>query len=301
MINITKEWITHNTMSFLFDYENETTKIQHIKNLATKLIDLDLPKLYCDYKKWKDEFIKMGISKQNIDELLNSIVTKDLNELLKKEGEIETIENWKKQLDLYEKFHHEYFASNFPKDEIKKIYELNKTLTYNEENRWQYGLYYYTRKSNVNFLLRFFIKKRYGEKAKKLNFDKLFLTNVYQEFTNYYEFDDKKYTNRDLIICQDIKKIHEQNLTVENLIEIKNLLSRKDNYDKIVKTINIDEICNYHDIDEDNVFTKCHNYIFIKWHKRINNLIKSSEKNKKIYEELISYVNRKKHQHAHTN
>ena len=294
MINITKDVITHSTTSFLYNYENEIQKIQLIKNLATKLINLDLPKLYSDQKKWKDEFIKMGINRQNIDELLKSVVTKDLNELLKREGEMETIENWKKQLDLCKKFHDDHFDCNFPKDEIKKIHELNNSWTYNEQNRWRYALYYYTKKSNVNFFLRFFIKKKYDEKAKKLNFDKLFLTNVYQEFTNYCNFDDKKYTDRDLIICQDIKKIHEQNLTVENLIEIKSLFLRKDNYDQIVTTINGNEICNYHDIDEDNAFAKCHNYIFTKWHKKIDNLIKSSEKNKKIYEELISYVNRKK-------
>lgn len=283
-----------NTTSFIFDCENERKKIQQIKNLGTKLMSINLPKLCSDYEKWNVEFTKMKINKENIDKLLNLIETKNLNELLEREGEVEIIENWKKQLDLCDDFHHKYFPHNLSKDKIKKIYELNNSLIYNEETRWKYGLYYYTGKTNVNFFLRFFIKKKYNKKAQKLNFDNLFFGTAYQEFTNYCKFDDKKYSKKDLVICYDIKKIHEQNLTVKNLIEIKNLFSDKDNYDNIVELIRKSKIFDYRDINYDNAFVKCHDYIFKKWQEKINDLIKSSERNGKICEELISYINRKR-------
>ncbi len=207
MVNIAEKTKTvSNTSSFLFDYKSEEKKIQQIKRLGNKLLELNLSNLCCDYKKMNDEFTKMGITKQNIIDLLNSIETSDLNELLEKEGEIETIENWKKQYDSCNIFRNKYFASNLSSDKIKKIYELNNSLTYNEESRWQYGLYYYKNKTNTNIFLRFFSKRKYDKMAKKLNFDTLFSNPAYQEFTNYYKFDDKKYSDKDLAIFQDIKK-----------------------------------------------------------------------------------------------
>ena len=239
--------------SFLPKADNLQGKVDKINEVACQLENINLLSLI---KKSKE--IKVSEPEKQLIFSLHSNDYEKMSEFT--DSKIRNIEQWIIRKNELKQFKDNHFAANISEELIRSLYELNKNEPYTPLNKYKFASLLLRNKPKVSI----FFRNKFKKAADDLKLNDLFRKD-FSEFKEYFDFEYSKYTDNDLEIFNDVKKIKSSHCNLNRILQITDYWTKRDKYFDIKNNMSSLDINDFSDINNLENFNNTHLYLYSLW------------------------------------